>query len=115
MSISEQELKTFIKEDNQMQNEGIGYINETNVDFQGITTKNVVKKYNCVPMEEVSVIIRGIGSFTYLCNGSDVFIQFFTLSCVKYSSKRSGFLRFYVYLCHVIDDFASLELQHEGK
>ena len=48
-------------------------------------------------MEEVPVIIRGIGSFTYLCNGSDVFIQFF------------------VYLCHVIDDFASLELQHEGK
>ncbi|MBQ6085660.1 MAG: hypothetical protein IJK94_04100 [Bacteroidaceae bacterium] len=116
MSISEQELKTFIKEDNQMQNEGIGYINETTVDFQGITTEDIVKKiYNCVPMEEVSVTIRGIGSFTYLCNGSDVFIQFFTLSCVKYSSKRSCFLRFYVYLCHVIDDFASLELQHEGK
>ena len=113
MSISEQELKTFIKEDNQMLNEGIGHINETNVDSQGMTT--VVKKYICVPTEEVSVTIRGIGSFTYLYNGSDVFIQFFTLSCVKYSSKRSGFLRFYVYLCHVIDDFASLELQHEGK
>jgi hypothetical protein len=39
MSISEQELKTFIKEDNQMLNEGIGYINETNVDSQGMTTK----------------------------------------------------------------------------
>ena len=24
---------------------------------------------------------------------------------VKYSSKRSDFLRFYDYLCHVIDDF----------
>ena len=24
---------------------------------------------------------------------------------VKYSSKRSDFLRFYAYLCHVIDDF----------
>ena len=45
MSISEQELKTFIKEDNQMQNGGIGYINETNVDFQGITTEDIVKKY----------------------------------------------------------------------
>ncbi len=99
-----------------MLNEGIGYINETNVDFQGITTEDIVKKkYNCVPMEEVPVIIRGIGSFTCLCNESDVFIQFFALSCVKYSSKRSCFLRFYVYLCHVIDDFASLELQHEGK
>ena len=28
------------------------------------------------------------------------------------SSKRSDFLRFYLYLCHVIDDFACLELQH---
>ena len=26
------------------------------------------------------------------------------LSYVKYSSKRSDFLRFYLYLCHVIDD-----------
>ena len=26
--------------------------------------------------------------------------------------KRSDFLRFYLYLCHVIDDFACLELQH---
>ena len=24
---------------------------------------------------------------------------------VKFSSKRSDFLRFYLYLCHVIDDF----------
>ena len=29
------------------------------------------------------------------------------LSHVKYSSKRSDFLRFYAYLCHVIDDFCS--------
>lgn len=43
MSISEQELKTFIKEDNQMLNEGIGYINETNVDSQGMTTKMLSK------------------------------------------------------------------------
>ena len=28
------------------------------------------------------------------------------LSHMKYSSKRSDFLRFYLYLCHVIDDFA---------
>ena len=31
----------------------------------------------------------------------------------KYSSKRSDFLRFYAYLCHVIEDFfACLETQH---
>ena len=34
------------------------------------------------------------------------------LSYVKYSSKRSDFLRLYLYLCHVIDDFACLELQY---
>ena len=28
---------------------------------------------------------------------------------MKNSSKRSDFLRFYLYLCHVIDDFACLE------
>ena len=31
---------------------------------------------------------------------------------MKNSSKRSDFLRFYAYLCHVIDDFACLDLQH---
>lgn len=59
-TMSEQELKTFIKEDNQMLNEGIGNINESNVDFQGMTTEDIVKKYNCVPMEEVFQGIRNI-------------------------------------------------------
>ena len=30
----------------------------------------------------------------------------------KYSAKSSDFLRFLLYLCHVIDDFACLDLQH---
>lgn len=60
MTMSEQELKTFIKEDNQMLNEGIGNINESNVDSQGMTTEDIVKKYNCVPMEEVFQGIRNI-------------------------------------------------------
>ena len=29
----------------------------------------------------------------------------FYLHYMNYISKRNGFLRFYVYLCHVIDDF----------
>ena len=58
MSMSEQELKKFIKEDTKMLNEGIGNINESNVDFQGMTTEDIVKKYNCVPMEEVFQGIR---------------------------------------------------------
>ena len=33
----------------------------------------------------------------------------------KYSAKSGDFLRFYAYLCHVIDDFACLDLQHSGK
>lgn len=58
MSMSEQELKKFIKEDTKMLNEGIGNINESNVDFQGMTTEDIVKKYNFVPMEEVFQGIR---------------------------------------------------------
>ena len=30
----------------------------------------------------------------------------FYLHYMNYFSKRSDFLRFYAYLCHVIDDFA---------
>ena len=30
----------------------------------------------------------------------------------KYSTKGGDLLRFLLYLCHVIDDFACLELQH---
>ena len=30
----------------------------------------------------------------------------------KYSTKSGDFLRFFSYLCHVIDDFACLDLQH---
>ena len=30
----------------------------------------------------------------------------------KYSAKSADFLRFFAYLCHVIDDFACLVLQH---
>lgn len=53
MSMSEQELKDFIREDSQMLNEGFGDINESNVNFQGMTTEDIVRKYNCVPMDEV--------------------------------------------------------------
>ena len=30
----------------------------------------------------------------------------------KYSTKSGGFLRFFAYLCHAIDDFACLDLLH---
>ena len=30
----------------------------------------------------------------------------------KYSTKSGDFLRFFAYLCHAIDDFACLDLQH---
>ena len=33
----------------------------------------------------------------------------------QYSAKSADFLRFLLYLCHVIDDFACLDLQHQGK
>ena len=46
----------------------------------------------------------------FVDNGADVTGKLF--SHMKNSSKRSDFLRFYAYLCHVIDDFACLDLQH---
>ena len=58
MTMNEQELKAFIAEDTKMLNEGIGDINESNVDFQGMTIEDIVKKYNCIPMEEVFHGIR---------------------------------------------------------
>ena len=58
MTMSEQELRAFIEEDNRMLNEGIGDINESNVDFQGMTMEEIVKKYNCIPMWEVFQRIR---------------------------------------------------------
>ena len=30
----------------------------------------------------------------------------------KYSTKSGDFLRFFAYLCHIIDDFTCFELQH---
>ena len=53
MSMTEQELRNFIREDNQILNEGIGDINESTVDFQGMTTEDIVRKYNLVPLDEV--------------------------------------------------------------
>ena len=53
MSMTEQELRNIIREDNKILNEGIGDINESNVDFQGMTTEDIVRKYNLVPLDEV--------------------------------------------------------------
>ena len=53
MPMTERELYDFIEEDTKMLNEGIGDINESNIDFQGMTMADVAKKYNLIPMEEV--------------------------------------------------------------
>ena len=53
MTMTERELYEFIEEDTKMLNEGIGDINESNIDFQGMTMADVAKKYNLIPMEEV--------------------------------------------------------------
>lgn len=43
-------------------------------------------------------------------NWADITVKL--LHHVKNSTERGDFLRFYDYLCHVIDDFACFELQH---
>lgn len=53
MTMTERELYDFIEEDTKMLNEGIGDINDSNIDFQGMTMADVAKKYNLIPMEEV--------------------------------------------------------------
>lgn len=53
LTMTERELYDFIEEDTKMLNEGIGDINESNIDFQGMTMADVAKKYNLIPMEEV--------------------------------------------------------------
>ena len=53
MTMTERELYEVIEEDTKMLNEGIGDINESNIDFQGMTMADVAKKYNLIPMEEV--------------------------------------------------------------
>lgn len=53
MAMTERELYDFIEEDTKMLNEGIGDINESNIDFQGMTMADAAKKYNLIPMEEV--------------------------------------------------------------
>ena len=46
-------------------------------------------------------------------NLADVTVKF--LHHVKNSTERSDLLRFNAYICHAIDDFACLELQHQSK
>lgn len=43
MTMTERELYDFIEEDTKMLNEGIGDINESNIDFQGMTMADVVR------------------------------------------------------------------------
>ena len=58
MSMTEQEFLSFVEEDEKMLCEGIGDINESNIDFQGMSILDVAQKYGCIPMDEVFTDIR---------------------------------------------------------
>lgn len=58
MSMSEKELNEFIDNDKRMLEEGLVDENQLNIDFQGMTIKDVAKKYGCVPMDDVLNNIR---------------------------------------------------------
>ena len=54
---------------------------------------------------------RGVAKTLHLVeNRADVAVQL--LHHVKNALKWIDFLRFYAYICHVIEDFACFELQH---
>ena len=59
----------------------------------------VLIAYQPTAKSQVGVDYRGQNTVKYVQNE-------------KYSAKSGDFLRFFAYLCHVIDDFACLDLQH---
>lgn len=58
MNMSSQELKEFIGNDEKLLSEGVGNPKESNVDFMGMTSEEIIQKYNLTPLEEVFNIIR---------------------------------------------------------
>ena len=69
------------------------YLDMANRDLQTIETSLL---YLPIRIGVHSVTIRGVGSFTYLCNGKDVFIQFITWSTTltRFYYIKSNFIRF---------------------
>ena len=70
----------------------------------------------------ISGILKGVGQTTgaygtYINANEEVIIEVKEnrvefVQNEKYSAKSGYFLRFLLYLCHVMDDFACLDLQH---
>ena len=58
MNMSSQELNDFIENDEKLLSEGIGNPKESNVDFMGMTSEEVIQKYNLIPLEEAFNNIR---------------------------------------------------------
>lgn len=53
MKMSEQELDAFIENDQQYLSEDLKNETHSNVDFQGMSVKEVAKKYGCKPIDEI--------------------------------------------------------------
>ena len=53
LRMSEQELNDFIDNDKKLLSEGIGNRNQSNVDFCGLTIKDIAEKCGDTPMNEV--------------------------------------------------------------
>ena len=82
------------------------------------TALRIVQRVLCTEVEDALVvggerlIAEWRTSETQYFVDNRTYIMGKMLPHVKYSSKRSDFLRFYAYLCHAINDFAGLDLQH---
>ena len=82
--------------------------------FAGLSTVLVYKKEKCLVKSGKDTQNLAVLIAERCAPKSQDFVDYRThkkgkmLPHVKYSSKRSDFLRFYAYLCHVIDDFLLL-------
>lgn len=52
MNMSTTEFLEFCENDEKLLAEGIGDVNESNTDFMGMTTEELIQKYHLIPLEE---------------------------------------------------------------
>ena len=80
---------------------------------QTIIFGNIITMDEKRPFAKAAVVKNGV--FAYIGGAEVDYRGQNTVKYVqneKYSAKSADFLRFLLYLCRVIDDFACLDLQH---
>lgn len=58
MTMRECDLKFFIENYNLTLNEGCGHVKQSNIDFKGMTIKDIAQKYDCEDIDNVFIKIK---------------------------------------------------------